>query len=143
MKRFIQSTAMLGIFLVVLSCSAMAQGYVQDRLTVDVPFSFDIGHHSFTPGTYTVQRASQSVGVYFIRNNETNDTQTISGTSDKDAPMKVTYPRLVFRKYGGRFYLAEVWTSGLRNGSELGLPNGLIEIGQANMAKEYVTVAAL
>jgi hypothetical protein len=143
MKRYIQSAAILALFLVAFSASSVAQGHLQDRMTVKIPFSFEIGQRTFTPGTYTVKRASQSAGVYFIQNEATKEVGTISGTAPVQAPPTITAPRLVFRGHDGQYFLNQVWTSGLTNGSELPQSRAERELGKLRSVEKTVTVAGL
>jgi hypothetical protein len=143
MKRYIQSAAILALFLVAFSASSFAQGHLQDRVTVNVPFSFEIGQRTFTPGTYTVKRVSQTAGVYFIQNEATREVGTISGTAPVQAPFTITDPRLVFRSHDGKYFLKQVWTSGLTNGIELPKSRAEREIGKLSSLEETVTVAGL
>jgi hypothetical protein len=143
MKRYIQSAAILALFLVAFSASSIAQGHLQDRVTVKIPFSFEIGQRTFTPGTYTVKCVSQTAGVYFIRNEATKEVRTISGTASVQAPSTITEPRLVFRSHDGQYFLKQVWTSGLTNGSELPKSRAEREIGKLSSVEESVTIAGL
>jgi len=143
MKRYIQSAAILALFLVAFSASSVAQGHLQDRMTVKIPFSFEIGQRTFTPGTYTVKRASQTAGVYFIQNEATKEVGTISGTAPVQAPPTITAPRLVFRGHDGQYFLNQVWTSGLTNGSELPQSRAERELGKLSSVEGTVTVAGL
>ena len=143
MKRYLQSVAIFALFLVAFSASSFAQGHLQDRVTVKIPFSFEIGQRTFTPGTYTVKRVSQTAGVYFIQNEATREVQTISGTASVQAPTTITAPRLVFRGHDGQYFLNQVWTSGLTNGSELPKSRTESELGKLSSVEETVTVAGL
>jgi asparagine N-glycosylation enzyme membrane subunit Stt3 len=142
MKRYFQSIAILGLFLILVSSSALAQGHVQDSVTVTVPFAFSIGTTELSPGTYEVRRAGQSGRFYFIQNAETKQAQTISGTVPLYASWEPGQPRLVFRRYAGRHFLAQVWTSGLTQGSELPKTNFERELSRSGVNRETVAIAA-
>jgi hypothetical protein len=142
MKRYFQSIAILGLFLVFVSTSALAQGHVQDGVTVTVPFAFSIGTTEFAPGTYEVRRVGQSGRVYFIQNTETKQTQTISGTVPVYAGWDTGKPRLVFRHFAGQHFLSQVWTSGLTQGSELPKTRLERELSRSGATQEIVAIAA-
>jgi asparagine N-glycosylation enzyme membrane subunit Stt3 len=142
MKRYFQSIAILGLFVVLVSSSALAQGHVQDSVTVTVPFAFSIGTTDLAPGTYEVRRVGQSGRFYFIQNTETKQAQTISGTVPLYPGWDTGKPRLVFRQYAGRHFLSQVWTSGLTQGSELPKTRLERELSSSGAKQEIVAIAA-
>jgi hypothetical protein len=142
MKRYFQSIAILGLFLILASSSALAQGHVQDAVTVTVPFEFSIGTTELAPGTYEIRRVGTTGRSYFIQNTETKQTQTISGTVPLYPGWDNGKPRLVFRHYAGRHFLSQVWTSGLTQGSELPKTRLERELAKSGGKQEIVAVAA-
>ena len=140
MKGFFHTIAILGLFLILTAGSAFAQGHVEDRITVTVPFSFTIRDKAFSPGTYTIQRASRVGGVYFIENVETKQVETISGTSSVNVGPNPGKSRLVFRNYGGQHVLSQVWTDGNASGSQLPKSRLEKELASSGTGSEIVAV---
>ena len=143
MKGFFHTIAILGLFLILTAGSAFAQGRVEDRITVTVPFSFTIRDKSFSPGTYEVRRASRTAGVYFLENVETKQVQTISGTSSVNIGPNPGKARLVFRNYGGQHFLSQVWTDGNASGSALPKSRLERELASSGTGNEIVAISTL
>jgi hypothetical protein len=77
--------------------------------TGSIPFDFQVSGQKLTAGTYTVVRdtVGTSTTMLHIRNKETRKAVFL--------PIPINEPgvsgqsKLVFRKYGERYFLAEVW----------------------------------
>src|SRR3954465_13345958 len=120
MKGFLHTIAILGLFLILTTGSSFAQGHAEGRMTVTIPFPFTIRDKAFSPGTYTIQRVTRSVGgVYFIENVETKQVKTISGPSSVNVGRNPGQSRVVFRNYNGQHFLSQIWTDGNASGSQV------------------------
>ena len=75
----------------------------------DITFGFYVRDTALPAGSYTV-REGKSPGVVQIENNDTGKSIFVmappdhSGNTDK--------PKLVFHKYGDRYFLSELWLAG-------------------------------
>jgi hypothetical protein len=143
MKGFFHFVAILGMFLILTTGSAFAQTHIADTMTVTVPFSFTIRDKSFSPGTYSLRRASQVTGVYFIENVDTKEVRTISGTSSIHMGLKPGKSRLVFNNYNGQHFLSQVWVNGNANGSKLPKSRIERELASSGTSAETVTASTL
>jgi hypothetical protein len=76
------------------------------RAKADVPFAFSIEQSSMEAGQYSI---TVSDHVMKIRNEATNKTVALLAQPGESA--KPQSSRLVFHKYGDRYYLAAVWTA--------------------------------
>ncbi|SRR6266852_8253262 len=102
----VRRLAMLCLVAALSSICLMAQGPIQ----VTVPFDFTIGSKSFPSGDYVV-RSGMAHTVLAI--------QSVDGQS---AAMTLTTPlygrnesggaRLIFNRYGDRYFLSQVWANG-------------------------------
>lgn len=83
--------------------SAHGQG-VANTVSVNVPFGFEIGSKHLPPGTYTVSRPSDYVLQISNRSDSalfiTHNGQSVKPTKDS---------KLVFDRYGDRYFLHQVW----------------------------------
>lgn len=87
----------------------------QSQRKANVPFAFAVDQSSMEAGQYTITEVSDR--VLQIRNDATHATVTIIGLHEES--VKPQNPRLVFRKYGDRYVLAEVWGSTTASGMEI------------------------
>ncbi len=112
LKGLTMLTAIMTLAMVTAVVSANGQTV---KGKASVPFEFVVGDQSLPAGAYTVTALTSSGGAMRIRGNESNDsairlTTQASGTS--------THAKLVFHRYGQRYFLAQVWSSN-EDGREL------------------------
>jgi hypothetical protein len=97
------------LVLTVALCVVAAQAQSTTMLKGNVPFSFNIGDRSLPSGEYSVKAVDREIeawydpngrGLFFVRT-------LPSGGIDE-----VSVNKLVFHRYGDRYYLAEVWRDG-------------------------------
>lgn len=86
-----------------VSFTAHGQG-MDHTLSVNVPFSFELGNKHFEPGIYTVTTPIQ--GVMELRSSST--VGLIMTTPDQSSrPTKMA--KVVFDRYGDHYFLRQVW----------------------------------
>ena len=100
------------------AASVFAQG--THKLTVQIPFGFQVGKSILPAGAYTVDTAAPSVlrlrsgdsksAVMILTNAVENSNATRQGSGQG---------RLVFNKYGDNYFLSQVWDPGNISGREL------------------------
>ena len=74
-----------------------------------VPFTFSAGNTTLAAGSYTVERASGPQGALMIRS-LAGGVIILAQRGEKAVAGKST--RLVFHRYGDRYYLRQVWFQG-------------------------------
>jgi len=89
-----------------LALLAAANAFGQQRTTVDIPFEFTFANKVMPAGHYDVTSTSTLVLVrsYTSWASAFSLANRVSGGNDGN-----TGSRLVFNKYGNRYFLAEVW----------------------------------
>jgi hypothetical protein len=95
--------ATLTLSLVVTALAVHAQSY---GLRARIPFAFTAGTTAFPSGTYTIQRADFAPSVLMIRT--LNKGAMVLSQRGHGSGVRER-PRFVFRRYGGRYFLREVW----------------------------------
>jgi len=112
------SVAFIGLLMVVavvmLESAAVAQqpsGY-----NINVPFSFNIGDRVFSEGEYRVSRIAR--GVFAIKGVDSTNYGTVI-TSPIDRRGQDITPKLVFRHYGSRYFLSQIWLFQVSTGGQL------------------------
>jgi hypothetical protein len=76
-----------------------------------VPFTFSAGNTTLAAGSYTVERASGPQGALLIRSHAGG---VIFLARRGEAAVAGKSTRLVFHRYGDRYYLRQVWFHGTR-----------------------------
>jgi hypothetical protein len=116
--RFIPVLALL----FTLGANSFAQS--ASRTVIQVPFDFIAGEQRLPAGTYTVEPVRRDTYTAW----EIRSTTGGAGTAVLTSPLRggATHDavRLVFRKYGETYLLAQLWPSGDGAGRELLHPGG-------------------
>ncbi|MEP6707182.1 MAG: hypothetical protein ABJC05_06660 [Pyrinomonadaceae bacterium] len=106
---------------VTLSCAAAvvsANAQASNRLSAAIPFDFAVGNKTMTAGDYSVISVTNDGTGLAIRSAQTG--QSVMRLSNSIEPQRnKTQARLVFHRYGQRYFLAEVWAGGNSTGREL------------------------
>jgi hypothetical protein len=106
MKRNLIATFALAVAAMVATTPAtLAQ---QSQTKANVPFQFHVGHTSLAAGTYVIKAESGS-------KIEVLDRQTgheIMALGNAETERNAGNPRLVFHRYGSKYFLAEIWAGG-------------------------------
>jgi hypothetical protein len=128
--RFVIATASL--FVLVAAWGARADTVV---LKGRVPFAFTAGTKTLAPGTYAIHRSDVSAGVVLVRGPREGAFLLTQGASPAQSPDR---PRLVFRRYGSRYFLREIWFAG----SGRVLAETKAEREAANLATKTASIAS-
>lgn len=96
---------MLAVALAVVSANAQSSA---NRVVANVPFEFSVGYKALPAGTYSVQSIVSAGDGLLIQSTDGK----ISALRLSDATRQIKEKpkaRLVFHRYGERYFLAEVW----------------------------------
>lgn len=74
-----------------------------DAVLARVPFNFIVGHDQLPSGTYTIRR--NTFGLVTMKSVDRRFTVTVTTTFEPDLPKG---DKLVFRRYGDRYFLGKV-----------------------------------
>jgi hypothetical protein len=121
-----------------LALLAAASAYGQQVLRVDIPFEFSVANSVMPAGHYDVIGTPNMLKIYNYasRNSVLVTTNNIGGGSNESADS-----RLVFNRYGDKYFLAEVWaTPGSPQGSGVIKSKAEREAASANPDVARVTV---
>jgi len=127
---------LLGLVLAV--GSAMAQSNV--TLTAEVPFEFVAWKNVMPAGEYTVQFLASSPTLAIANASRTAKAVVLTNAVEADQPAQ--QPKLVFRKYGDRYFLAQIWIDGVARGNELPVSRTEREWAQRAAQPQLVAVLA-
>jgi len=134
MKRHL--FALLGMGLLLATASAYAQTV---KLKADIPFNFVVGNTTLPSGEYTI-RSLTSQALY-IDSSGHNPIVFLANTCRSTRPSAQT--KLVFARYGDRYFLSEMWMKGNSGGRQLPKSRGKLQVAENEMAQPVVVLAEL
>jgi hypothetical protein len=104
-----------------MALTAMATTRVaqaQDQLAVNIPFDFVAGNTQLPAGEYTVTASAPTHSIILIsRKDSTTSAFIITNAAVSSEPQSES--KLVFNRYGNRYFLSQVWEQGNSQGRQL------------------------
>ena len=133
----IAGTATL-LALVLAVGSAMAQTGV--ALKADIPFEFHAGKAALPAGEYTIGFLT-AVNVAAVARTDGGAQAMVltNGVEGLSAPAE---SKLMFRKYGDRYFLAQIWTQGAVRGRDLPVSKAERELTKIAARHQIISVLA-
>ena len=133
----------IGLMLALAFLAAAQFVRAQEPVQASIPFAFTAGDTALPAGEYRVEKVRDGSSILLIR-----------CTEGKPAIMVATLPaatsepqektKLIFHRYGNRYFLAQVWSAGSADGRQL--PKSAKEkeeaLAASNAAPEQVTIVA-
>jgi hypothetical protein len=104
-----------------MALTAMATTRVaqaQDRLAVNIPFDFVAGNTQLPAGEYTVQVSAPTHSLILISRTDST-TSAFINTNAAVSSQPQSESKLVFNRYGDRYFLSQVWQQGNAQGRQL------------------------
>lgn len=106
----------LNTFVLALSAAVLGTAalHAQTRAVADVPFDFTVQSVTMPAGEYALQPLSAASGVIRIMNLETRRSVMVlaSSTLSTHRGKDTDSGKLIFHRYGDRYFFSEVWTPG-------------------------------
>ena len=122
---------MTGLF--ALSMVAVGQAQAQQRMLVNVPFDFTAGKTVLPAGEYVIAPVDGWSGAVIVKGQDDANASAMLNTNAAQAITAPAKSKLVFHRYGNRYFLSEIWTEGQIRGRELPRPAAEKEL--AKLAK--------
>lgn len=105
---------MLLLTMALVTAVATANGQSQHRLNVRVPFKFIVGDKTLAAADYRIATVGEGLVIRSTDSKNKVIRLAITEAAKVDGPA-----RLVFHRYGGTYFLSEVWEGGYRIGRRL------------------------
>ena len=102
--------------LAILASTRVAQA--QDSIVVNIPFDFAAGNAKLPAGEYTVKMVGPTSSLLLISRTDPGESAFVPSNAASAADIQ-TETRLIFNRYGERYFLSQVWTAGNRMGRQL------------------------
>ena len=134
-----QVFALLGLSLMLAAVSAYGQTVL---VKANIPFNFSVTGATLPAGEYTIQSLTGDGMVLSIRDSDMKAQEmvlAIECESRNDAQQS----KLVFHRYGDRYFLAQVWVAGRNLGHRIPKSPRETEVAKDYTMQEVVLVAAL
>jgi hypothetical protein len=129
--------ALLGLGLVLATVSAYAQTI---RVKANVPFNFIVDRATLPAGEYTIQTMDTQGRVLSIRDSDQRPrSMVISNRCESLEASAQT--KLVFHRYGDRYFLVQIWVEGNNSGHELPKSSREAEVAKDFTLQEVVLAA--
>ena len=153
-KELLKGFTMLMLVVVMALATAVASANAQsaNKVTAEVPFEFSIGYKTLPAGEYVAQTMVSAGDALMIQSGD-GMTNAVRLSEATERMKNKTHARMVFHRYGQRYFLAEVWNgldnTGrqlLKSGEERAIERELASIaanGSAGNSYEIVEVLAV
>ena len=114
MKR--QAVSLISLLsLLLVAGSAIAQTI---HVHGNVPFNFAVGNKTFPAGAYNIQTTSADGKMLLLRSRD-GSLSMIVGSNAAENLKPADKTKLVFNRYGSRYFLSEIWVNGATRGHQL------------------------
>ena len=109
--------ATLSLFLALAAVSAQAQS--RGKIEAQIPFDFIVGDVTLPAGNYSVKLISRNNDKALLIRSEKGRASAMVLTNAVEAGAEQSGSKLVFHRYGDKYFLSQVWTQGVNTGREL------------------------
>jgi hypothetical protein len=137
MKRQIVSlVGVLGLLLVAACANAQTL-----KVTANVPFDFVVDKATLPAGAYSIDEITHGSAALTIRNRDAgvSKMQLADHANSLNASPDT---RLVFHRYGERYFLSQIWIAGETSGREFPISKREAEMAKNSQPSENVIVLA-
>lgn len=119
-KELLKGFTMLMLIVVIALATAVASANAQssNKVFADIPFEFSVGYKTLPTGEYSVQTVASSGNALVIRSADAK-VSALRLSEATDRMKNKSHARLVFHRYGERYFLAEVWNGADTSGRQL------------------------
>ncbi len=143
-KQFLSAITMCSCILLLACASVQAQS--APTLVADIPFDFTIAKKSLPAGRYIVQSGSSDGKITRLIHSSDNDVSMYLLTNSVQTSTAPEQGKLVFRRYGDQYFLAQIWTPGDNYGRELPIRHKervtIRELAKKSATPQQVTLKA-
>jgi hypothetical protein len=143
MKRQAYTLIAMIVLVGTIAVAAKAQTNGRTQLIASIPFEFNVGEKTLPAGEYRVQ----SVNGSFVRiQSEDRKTSAIVLSTSVIGKAR-DEAKLIFHRYGNRYFLSQAWVDGETEGLQVPKPRAeramQRELAEMKKAGESVAIAAV
>jgi hypothetical protein len=136
-----EETKMRGNILITVALAmlaTMAASAQTINVKATVPFSFIVGRSTLSAGEYSLKTMSNGQ-VLALSNRDAKITELVLSNSCESLTASKT--KLVFHRYGDRYFLSQIWTEGNNRGHEIPISQREKETARNSSMQQVVLVA--
>jgi len=134
-----QLFTLLGLGLMLASAAAYSQTV---NMKVNIPFKFVVRDATLPSGEYTIQTLGGTSDAISIRNSNQKG-QSLILSHRCESPKTSEQAKLVFHRYGDRYFLSQIWVAGDKAGRELPKSRQEVEVALDYSMQSVLLVASL
>ncbi|HKS26345.1 MAG TPA: hypothetical protein VJS44_00935 [Pyrinomonadaceae bacterium] len=143
---FKAATMFIGIIALALVSAIASSAQNQRSITVNIPFDFTVKGKTLPAGEYILSRGSAADRTGLVIARRDSEASAVVLTMPVESRESQSESRLVFNRYGERYFLSQVWIAGDSQGRELFKSNREssmeMELARSNARPEVVAVTA-
>lgn len=119
-KELIKGFTMLVLIVVMALATAVvtAKAQASNKVIANVPFEFSVGYKTIPAGECIVRTVASAGDALLIQSGD-EGTSALRLTAATERAKDKSRARLVFHRYGQRYFLAEVWSGAGASGRRL------------------------
>jgi len=110
-RQFVRGFSMVVLVIGLAAVTAVVSSGQSNRVETNIPFDFVVGDKVLPAGQYTMKGLG-AVGQAILISQKDSKSSIIRLTNELQPKTENTQARLVFRRYGQHYFLAEVWSGG-------------------------------
>lgn len=139
-KQALKTFTMLSLLLTLTAVSVSAQ--FQRSKVANIPFSFIVGGRTLPAGEYTVKsNRKDHDDVWLVQSRDGHASALFTTMSVRSIEIQEK-SKLVFHKYGDRYFLSQIWTLGDISGRELLMHRLETKLAKNRIERETIVLAA-
>jgi hypothetical protein len=135
----IRSFTLLSLLLILTAGTVCAQS---TRNRIDIPFNVTVRQQSLPAGTYTVEPIKRDSRNVWMLQNKAGNVSILFTTIPVWNGKTQDDTRLVFNKYEGRNFLAQIWSAGESSGRELLRSKWERQVAKNGVQREQIAVVS-
>lgn len=138
-KQTLRRFTVLSFLLMLTAVTVSAQS---ERIRVAMPFSFIVGQKTLPAGEYNLEPNREGSDYFWLLQNRDGHATVLFATDPVRASETQEQARLVFHKYGGQYFLSQIWTPGGNAGRELPMPRLERQLAKNTIERQMIVLAS-
>ena len=138
-KQTLRRFTVLSFLLMLTAVTVSAQS---KRIRVIMPFSFIVGQKTLPAGEYNLEPNREGSDYVWLLQNRDGHATVLFATDLTRTSEPQEETRLVFHKYGGQYFLSQIWTQGETAGRELPMPRLEHQLAKNSIERQMIVLAS-
>jgi hypothetical protein len=140
MNKTMTRTVLAAVAAVALAGAISAQAQLVTKATAQIPFTFSVGSSGFSAGKCEITLPYQMPHVVLLKCDEARNGVMVL-TSPVGGVLPIQQSKLIFNRYGDRYFLSEIWIAGRAYGHRLSRSKVERELAVAQRGSQQIVLA--